>query len=81
VRRQWRQAREAFELDWVRFHTTRKTVASLVNEEADTATATKTLGNASEQVVREHYLAKAKQSPDVRAILDALAPLMEDEDE
>ncbi len=72
VRRQWRQARADTGLDWVTPHTFRKTVATLIDKEADTASAAAQLGHASEQVTNRHYIAKPVQAPDVADILEQL---------
>lgn len=46
VRRQWREARKDSGLDWVTPHTFRKTVATLLDREADTNAAAAQLGHA-----------------------------------
>jgi integrase len=72
VRRQWRQARAATGLDWVTPHTFRKTVATLIDKEADTKTAAAQLGHASEDVTDTYYIAKPVLAPDVSDILEQL---------
>jgi integrase len=72
VRRQWRQARAATGLDWVTPHTFRKTVATLIDKEADTKSAAAQLGHASEDVTDTYYIAKPVLPPDVSHILEQL---------
>src|SRR5439155_26927395 len=72
VRRQWRQARADTGLAWVTPHTFRKTVATLIDKEADTKTAAAQLGHASEQVTDTYYIAKPVLAPDVSDILEQL---------
>ncbi len=73
VRRQWRQARADTDLDWVTPHTFRKTVATLIKEEADTKSAAAQLGHSSEEVTTTYYIAKPVQAPDVSDVLERLA--------
>jgi integrase len=72
VRRQWRQARADTGLDWVTPHTFRKTVATLIDKEADTKSAAAQLGHASEEVTDTYYIAKPVLAPDVSEILEQL---------
>jgi integrase len=72
VRRQWRQARADTGLEWVTPHTFRKTVATLIDKEADTKSAAAQLGHASEQVTDTYYIAKPVLAPDVSEILEQL---------
>jgi integrase len=72
VRRQWRQARADTNLAWVTPHTFRKTVATLIKEEADTKSAAAQLGHASEEVTDTYYIAKPVLAPDVSEILEQL---------
>src|SRR5881394_2980577 len=72
VRRQWRQARADAGLEWVTPHTFRKTVATLIDKEADTKTAAAQLGHASEQITDTYYIAKPILAPDVSEILEQL---------
>ena len=73
VRRQWRQARADTDLDWVTPHSFRKTVATLIKEEADTKSAAAQLGHSSEEVTTTYYIAKPVQAPDVSDVLERLA--------
>jgi integrase len=72
VRRQWRQARAEADLEWVTPHTFRKTVATLIDQEADTKSAAAQLGHASEEVTDTYYIAKPVLAPDVSDILEQL---------
>ncbi|MEV8515918.1 site-specific integrase [Dactylosporangium sp. NPDC051484] len=72
VRRQWRRARDEAGLAWVIPHTFRKTVATLIDKEADTKSAAAQLGHGSEQVTSRHYVAKPALAPDVSEILERL---------
>jgi integrase len=65
VRRQWREARKDAGLEWVTPHTFRKTVATLLDREADTKTAAAQLGHSSEEITTTYYIQKANQAPDV----------------
>jgi integrase len=73
VRRQWRQARADTGLEWVTPHTFRKTVATLIDREADRKSAAAQLGHANENITGKHYVAKPALAPDVTHILDQLA--------
>lgn len=73
VRRQWRQARSETELTWVTPHTFRKTVATLIEEEADIKKAAAQLGHANEVITDKHYIAKPAIAPDVSDILEQLS--------
>ena len=53
-------------------HTFRKTVATLIDKEADTKSAAAQLGHASEQVTDTYYVAKPVLAPDVSEILEHL---------
>lgn len=72
MRRQWRQVRADTGLEWVSPHTFRKTVATLLNREADTRTAAAQLGHASERVTSTYYIEKAIVAPDVSTVLQTL---------
>ncbi|GIJ07285.1 tyrosine-type recombinase/integrase [Micromonospora andamanensis] len=70
VRRQWRQARADTGLEWVTPHTFRKTVATLIDKEADAKSAAAQLGHANEDVTNMYYIAKPVLAPDVSNILE-----------
>ncbi len=72
VRRQWRQARADTGLEWVTPHTFRKTVATLIDKEANTKNAAAQLGHATEQVTKKHYIVKPAIAPDSSNILEQL---------
>jgi integrase len=72
VRRQWRQARADTDLTWVTPHTFRKTVATLIDEEASTKSAAAQLGHGSEEITTTYYIAKPAVAPDNSAILERL---------
>ncbi|GAA0908990.1 putative phage integrase [Virgisporangium aurantiacum] len=72
VRRQWRQARAAADLEWVIPHTFRKTVATLIDHEADAKSAAAQLGHSSEEITDTYYIAKPVIAPDVSDILEQL---------
>jgi integrase len=72
VRRQWRRARADTGLEWVTPHTFRKTVATLLDKEANTKSAAAQLGHATEQVTKKHYIEKPAVAPDSSDILEQL---------
>jgi integrase len=72
VRRQWRQTRADTGLEWVTPHTFRKTVATLINKEANTKRAAAQLGHATEQVTKKHYIEQPAVAPDSSDILEQL---------
>jgi integrase len=72
VRRQWRHARAATSLTWVTPHTFRKTVATLIDREADAKHAAAQLGHVSEEITNAYYIAKPALAPDVSHILEQL---------
>jgi integrase len=47
-------------------------VATLLDREADTKTASEQLGHATEEVTNTYYVEKAKLAPDVFDVLQAL---------
>jgi hypothetical protein len=64
-------------LEWVTPHTFRKTVATLIDREADIKTAAAQLGHASEEVTDKYYIAKPVLAPDVSESSNNLAPIVE----
>lgn len=74
VRRQWREARTRTNLDWVTPHTFRKTVATLIDREADTKTAAAQLGHASEEITNTYYIDRPHLAPDSSDLLEKFAP-------
>ncbi|GAA4455814.1 tyrosine-type recombinase/integrase [Phytohabitans houttuyneae] len=73
VRRQWRGARADTGLEWVTPHTLRKTVATVIAQEADTKSAAAQLGHASEGITSTYYIAKPVLVSDVSEILEQFA--------
>jgi len=74
VRRQWRAARKDTGLDWVTPHTFRKTVATLIDREADAKAAPAQLGHEREGITTIYYIEKAHVAPDMSGVLGALGP-------
>lgn len=74
VRKQLHRALADTGLDWVTPHTFRKTVATVVEADADLATASRQLGHRSEQVTARHYVQPRNLGPDARTSLDQFAP-------
>ncbi|GGJ96998.1 hypothetical protein GCM10010123_28730 [Pilimelia anulata] len=72
VRRQWRQARADAGLAWVTPHTFRKTVATLIDKDANAKKAAAQLGHGSEEITKKHYIVKPALAPDVSDILEQL---------
>ncbi|WP_067494698.1 site-specific integrase [Actinoplanes sp. TFC3] len=72
VRRQWRQARAETGLEWVTPHTFRKTVATLIDKEADADSAAAQLGHGSKEITKKHYIVKPALAPDSSDILEQL---------
>ncbi|GAA0909835.1 hypothetical protein Vau01_011690 [Virgisporangium aurantiacum] len=72
VRRQWRQARAYTDLEWVTPHTFRKTVATLIDNEANTEDAAAQLGHGSKEITKKHYIVKPALAPDSSHILEQL---------
>ncbi|MCY4726739.1 tyrosine-type recombinase/integrase [Nocardioides sp. STR2] len=62
------------DLGWVRPHTFRKTVATVIEREADLRTASAQLGHGSEAVTRRHYVERATVGPDTRHITARFVP-------
>ena len=74
MRRQWRQARADTGLEWVTPHTFRKTVATLLDREANAKVAAAQLGHTSEEVTNSYYTDKPHRAPDMADVLDMLGP-------
>ncbi|MEN3611004.1 site-specific integrase [Plantactinospora sp. ZYX-F-223] len=72
VRRQWRQARADTGLEWVTPHTFRKTVATLIDKEADADRAAAQLGHKTKEITKKHYIVKPTLAPDSSNILEQL---------
>lgn len=81
MERRWRQVRTEAGLDWVKPHSFRKTVATLIDRLADSQTAARQLGHGSTRVVEQFYVERDRSAPQVSAILQAfLAPQQTAED-
>lgn len=65
---------EQVDLGWVKPHTFRKTVATVIEREADLRTASEQLGHGSEAVTRRHYVQRASVGPDTRHITARFVP-------
>lgn len=74
VRKQWNKIREEAGFAWVTPHTFRKTVATLLDSEADLRTAAAQLGHAGTDVTARHYVQRTHEGPDSRDLLDTLVP-------
>ena len=74
VRRQWRAIREGTGLEWVTPHSFCKTVATIIEREANSKDAAAQLGHASEAVTDTYYVVKTHLAPDLTRILDKLGP-------
>jgi integrase len=72
VRRQWRRVRADTGLEWVTPHTFRKTVATLIDKEADADSAAAQLGHGSKEITKKHYIVKPALAPDSSDILEQL---------
>lgn len=70
VRTTWRKIREQAGFGWVTPHTFRRTVATLLDAEADLRSASEQLGHAGQDITQRHYVQKTHQGPAVRAVLD-----------
>lgn len=53
----------------------RLTTATTIERDVDIEAAASQLGHSGSRVTREHYIERAAQAPDLRAALDALAPV------
>ncbi len=72
VRRQWRQARADTGLEWVTPHTFRRTVATLIDDEANADNAAAQLGHSNKEITKKHYIVKPAVAPDSSHILERL---------
>ncbi len=72
VRTAWRQVRGE-DYGWVKPHSFRKTVATLVERELGVGAATVQLGHSATAVTERHYVERQQHGPDVRGVLDRLA--------
>ncbi len=58
---------------WVHTHVMRKTVATILARELDSAAAAEQLGHADDETTKRSYIEKMSVTPDVRHVLDRLA--------
>ena len=68
----WRKVR-GDDYAWVKPHTFRKTVATLVERELGIGAASVQLGHSATAVTERHYVVRAVDAPDARTALDKLA--------
>lgn len=73
VRRSWRAALGA-DFSWVRPHSFRKTVATLIKETYGIETAQTQLGHSSTRVTEAHYIQRINSAPNLTATLDLYGP-------
>ncbi|GAA3289104.1 tyrosine recombinase XerC [Arthrobacter citreus] len=73
-RRQWRSARGE-EFEWVKPSSFRKAVATLLDRELGSLTASRQLGHSSDVITRRYYIERNQLAPDSTHILDQFAPL------
>ncbi|MBB0990928.1 site-specific integrase [Dietzia sp. SLG510A3-30A2] len=73
VRTAWRAIR-GDEYAWVKPHTFRRTVATLVEREAGLSAATAQLGHSGTAVTERHYVERAAAAPDLTRVLGTLSP-------
>lgn len=74
LRTQLRSAHKDSEWVWVKPHTFRKTVATLVAQESSLEDAAAQLGHAGTAVTARHYVQRSESAPDLTSVLDRLAP-------
>jgi integrase len=72
VRRLWRQVRADTGLEWVTPHSFRRTVATLIDKEANVDSAAAQLGHGSKEITKKHYIIKPNIAPDSSDILEQL---------
>lgn len=72
VRTAWRSVRGE-EYAWVKPHSFRKTVGTLVARELGVEAASVQLGHSATAVTERHYIERAVEAPDTRSVLDRLA--------
>ena len=73
VERRWRTIRKDTGFDWGTPHTFRKTVATLLSEQAGDEQASRQLGHSSSQITRDFYIAKPAVAADLSHLLQSLA--------
>lgn len=73
IERRWRTIHQDTGFDWVTPHTFRKTVATLLSEQAGDEQASRQLGHSSSQITRDFYIAKPTVAADLAHVLQTLA--------
>ncbi|OZE41417.1 hypothetical protein CH259_03035 [Rhodococcus sp. 05-2254-4] len=73
MRTSWRQVRGE-DYDWVKPHSFRKTVGTLVERELGLSAASAQLGHSGSAVTEKHYIERAAMASNVSGGLDKLAP-------
>ena len=71
VRTAWRTVRGT-DYDWVRPHTIRKTVGTMVEREMGVGAASAQLGHSGVAVTERHYIERAAMAPDTSVVLERL---------
>ena len=74
VRRQWRTVREGTGLEWVTPHAFRKTVATVIDRDAESKGAAAQMGHSSEAITEGYHVVKTNLAPVFSSILDTLGP-------
>ena len=70
MQRRWRGLRAEAELDWVKFHSFRRTVATQIDAAVDADAAARQLGHASKQVTEKHYINRAPTIVDLSGVIE-----------
>lgn len=73
VRTSWRKVR-GDDYAWVKPHSFRKTVGTMVEREMGLSAASAQLGHSGSVVTEKHYIERAAMAPDVSSVLDKLGP-------
>ncbi|WP_167678685.1 site-specific integrase [Rhodococcus sp. B10] len=73
VRRNWRAALGS-DFGWVKPHSFRKTVATLIKAKYGVETAQSQLGHSSTRVTEAHYIERMNSAPDTTGALDEFTP-------
>lgn len=73
LRRVWRDTLKGIGLAGVTPHTFRRTVATRIARALDVDAAAQQLGHSNRAVTVKHYIERALEAPDARAVLDVLA--------
>ncbi|GAB2734858.1 tyrosine-type recombinase/integrase [Nocardioides pakistanensis] len=80
IERRWRMIRSDAGLDWVKFHSFRRTVATQVDAVVDKEAAARLLGHASSAITEAHYINRKPEVVDLSAVIEErFAPKHPDE--